>query len=47
MTINQNIPITGLADVTISIETAGMIKDIKILWMILENRRGSSSGDPC
>jgi len=29
LTINQNIPINGLADVTISIETAGMIKDIK------------------
>lgn len=31
LTINQNIPINGLADVTISIETAGMIKDIKEL----------------
>lgn len=29
LTINQNIPINGLADVTISIETKGMIKDIK------------------
>ena len=29
LTINQNIPINGLADVTISIETAGMVKDIK------------------
>ena len=29
LTINQNIPINGLADVTISIETEGMIKDIK------------------
>lgn len=29
LTINQNIPINGLADVTISIETAGMIRDIK------------------
>lgn len=29
LTINQNIPINGLADVTISIETAGMPKDIK------------------
>lgn len=31
LTINQNIPINGLADVTISIETAGMIKDINEL----------------
>ncbi|MCX7842281.1 MAG: ACT domain-containing protein [Clostridia bacterium] len=29
LTINQNIPINGLADVTISIETQGMVKDIK------------------
>lgn len=28
LTINQNIPINGLADVTISIETQGMQKDI-------------------
>jgi chorismate mutase len=31
LTINQNIPINGLADVTISIETTGMVKDIKEL----------------
>jgi chorismate mutase len=31
LTINQNIPINGLADVTISIETEGMIMDIKEL----------------
>jgi chorismate mutase len=31
LTINQNIPINGLADVTISIETAGMIKEINEL----------------
>ncbi|MCX7747646.1 MAG: ACT domain-containing protein [Clostridia bacterium] len=29
LTINQNIPINGLADVTISIETQGMVKDIQ------------------
>lgn len=29
LTINQNIPINSLADVTISIETQGMVKDIK------------------
>ncbi|MCX7708614.1 MAG: ACT domain-containing protein [Clostridia bacterium] len=29
LTINQNIPINGLADVTISVETQGMVKDIK------------------
>lgn len=28
ITINQNVPINGLADVTISIETAGMTMDI-------------------
>ncbi len=31
LTINQNIPINGLADVTISVETAGMIKDVEDL----------------
>ena len=31
LTINQNIPINGLADVTISIETNSMISDINIL----------------
>lgn len=31
ITINQNVPINGLADVTISIETAGMVMDIKEL----------------
>lgn len=31
LTINQNIPINGLADVTISIETEGMNKEIKEL----------------
>jgi len=31
LTINQNIPINGLADVTISIETAGMTMSIKEL----------------
>jgi len=31
VTINQNIPINGLADVTISIETSEMVKDIKDL----------------
>lgn len=31
ITINQNVPINGLADVTISIETAGMVMDIRKL----------------
>jgi chorismate mutase len=31
ITINQNVPINGLADVTISIETTGMVKNIKEL----------------
>ncbi|WP_010248155.1 ACT domain-containing protein [Acetivibrio cellulolyticus] len=31
LTINQNIPINGLADVTISIETDSMISDINVL----------------
>ena len=31
LTINQNIPINGLADVTISVETAGMTKDMNEL----------------
>lgn len=29
VTINQNIPINGLADITISVETSAMCKDIK------------------
>ncbi len=29
ITINQNVPINGLADVTISIETSGMTKEIR------------------
>jgi len=33
LTINQNIPINGLADVTISIETEDMTKDIKNLMV--------------
>lgn len=31
ITINQNVPINGLADVTISIETTGMTNDIREL----------------
>jgi len=31
ITINQNIPINGLADVTITIETGQMTRDIKDL----------------
>jgi chorismate mutase len=31
ITINQNIPINGLADITISVETAGMIKEVNDL----------------
>jgi chorismate mutase len=33
ITINQNVPINGLADVTISIETTGMIEEIKKLMV--------------
>lgn len=40
ITINQNIPINGLADVTISIETAGMVKDIKELMDEISNIEG-------
>jgi chorismate mutase len=40
LTINQNIPINGLADVTISIETAGMVKDIKELMNEISNIEG-------
>lgn len=40
LTINQNIPINGLADVTISIETAGMLKDIKELMDEIGNIEG-------
>lgn len=31
LTINQNIPINGLADITISIETDSMVTDINVL----------------
>ena len=31
ITINQNIPINGLADITISVETAGMIEEVNDL----------------
>lgn len=31
ITINQNVPINGLADITISIETTGMVKEIRDL----------------
>lgn len=31
ITINQNVPINGLADVTISIETSGMTSEIRVL----------------
>jgi chorismate mutase len=40
LTINQNIPINGLADITISIETAGMVKDIKELMNEISNIEG-------
>jgi chorismate mutase len=40
LTINQNIPINGLADVSISIETAGMVKDIKELMNEISNIEG-------
>ena len=40
LTINQNIPINGLADVTISIETEGMVADIKDMM----NEIGSIEG---
>jgi len=31
ITINQNVPINGLADITVSIETTGMVKEIRDL----------------
>lgn len=40
ITINQNIPINGLADVTITIETGHMIKDIKDLLDEISNIEG-------
>jgi len=40
ITINQNIPINGLADVTITIETDSMIKDIKDLMYEINNIEG-------
>ena len=40
ITINQNIPINGLADVTISIETTGMTMDIRELMESLGEIEG-------
>mgnify|MGYP005842849095 FL=1 len=40
VTINQNIPINGLADITISVETAGMVKDIEIMMQEISNIEG-------
>jgi chorismate mutase len=40
ITINQNVPINGLADVTISIETAGMVKDIRELMEDIDRIEG-------
>lgn len=40
VTINQNVPINGLADVTISIETGGMNGDIRRLMEELEKIEG-------
>ena len=40
LTINQNIPINGLADVTISIETEDMVKDLEELMDEIINIEG-------
>lgn len=40
LTINQNIPINGLADITISIETEGMNQDIKELMQDISTIEG-------
>ncbi len=40
LTINQNIPINGLADVTISIETEGMTKELEELMDDLNKIEG-------
>lgn len=40
LTINQNIPINGMADITISIETKGMTKDINELMKDISSVEG-------
>ena len=40
ITINQNVPINGLADVTISIETTGMTNDIRELMENIKEIEG-------
>lgn len=40
LTINQNIPINGLADVTISVETEGMTKDIGEMMDVIAKIEG-------
>lgn len=43
LTINQNIPTNGIANVTITIETDAMTEDLRVLMDKLERREGVQS----
>lgn len=43
LTINQNIPTNGIANVTITIETDAMTEDLRVLMDRLERREGVQS----
>lgn len=45
LTINQNIPINGLADVTVSIETLAMTKDIELMMKDIAKIEGVRKSD--
>ncbi|HHW02959.1 MAG TPA: ACT domain-containing protein [Thermoanaerobacterales bacterium] len=45
LTINQNIPIQGLANVTISFETGGLIKNIEELIEDIQSKNGVQKVD--
>lgn len=45
LTINQNIPIQGLANVTISFETGGLIKNIEELMEEIQSKNGVQKVD--
>lgn len=40
LTINQNIPIQGMANVTVSFETGGLSKNIEELIKIIDSKKG-------
>jgi len=45
LTINQNIPIGGMANVTISFETGNLTKNIEELIQVIQSKRGVNKVD--